>query len=140
MSVDSLRRRILCGSLAFTSITLAGCSAEDGTDSKDESGQPDVQLKNCYSESKDIRVIVTNLDTDNRVHHGTHTVPGGFCSDAGPSYDLEAVWTSAGKYRIEASVAGLDTTSVTVTLTENAVREDTATRTISVDDGEITIS
>ncbi|MFC7080509.1 hypothetical protein ACFQJ6_10660 [Halorussus caseinilyticus] len=134
------RRRVLRAAfVGFASVTLAGCTTDDIDSPEDRPGRPDIQLKNCYADSKEVRVVVTYLETGESVYDETHVVPGDFCSDAGPSYNLEAVWTEPGAYRVRVEVPGIGASEATVDLSEQAVGDDTATRSVYVDDGEIEI-
>lgn len=123
--------------LLSVSVPLAGCSVEPSSDG--DGGQPDIVIKNCHSESETLQVTVTRVETDETVHDESHTVPGDYCSDMGPSYEIGSVWTEPGEYLIGAEGAGLESTEATVSLSEHAVTNDTATREIHVDDGAITI-
>lgn len=133
------RRAILRrAALASVLVPLAGCSTELYS-SEDGTGQPDIVLKNCHSEPKTVQVTVTHVETGETVYDETHTVPEDYCSDVGPSYELETVWTDPGEYVIRAEAEEMEPAEATVLLSEHAVTNDTATREIHIDDGEIRI-
>lgn len=133
------RRRILRSLGSIVGITwVAGCTVETRAPAGN-SQQPDLVLKNCHSESKAIQITVTYVANDEIVHDETHTVPENYCSDMGPGKNISDVWTQPGEYRIDAEVQGMAPVEETVTLSEGEVKNDTGTRVISVDDGEIQI-
>lgn len=138
MVPDRSRRRFLCVASLGMAAALAGCTS-DVYVPEDLPGGPDLALKNCHAEAVDVHVIVTFVESGETVHDATHTIPGDFCSDVGPSYYVEEVWVDPGEYRIRAEVPGMGAAEATTTLSEVDVREDTGTRSIHVDDGEVDI-
>lgn len=84
-------------------------------------------------------MTVTYVKTGETVLDATHTVPADYCSDMGPSYYIEEVWVDPGEYRIRAEVDRMNPVEQIVTLSETAVKEDTGTRSIIIDDGEVDI-
>ena len=138
MHPDPTRRRFLRAAAVVCVPLLSGC-ASDVHWPEDVPGQPDLVLKNCHSEAVELRVSVRHVETDETVHDESHSVPGDFCSDMGPSYHIEQVWTSPGEYAVRAAGDGVESAEGTVTLSELEVDEDTGTRSIHVSHGEITI-
>lgn len=135
-------RRSFCAAIAVPSVavSLAGCSSNDVHVPSDQPGQPDIQLKNCRSESVTVQVTVTYVETGETVYDDSHSVPGDYCSDMGPSYYLEEVWTDPGEYRIRAEASGVGSDEATVELSKSAVEDDSATRSVRIDSGVTVIT
>ena len=134
MAVDLSRRDIL-RRLGILPLSLgAGCTIE-----YEDTGQPDIRLKNCDEQSKQVHLNVRYEKTGAAVHDKEHTVPTDYCSDIGPSYDIEDVWKRGGQYTIKTKVSGFDPVSQTVTIEDWAIEDDTETRTIHIYNNEVDI-
>ena len=130
-----LSRRDILRQFGILSLSLgAGCTIE-----YEDPEQLDVRIKNCDEQSKQVHVNVKYEKTGARVHDKEHTVPTDYCSDIGPSYDIEDVWKRGGQYTIKAKVSGFDPVSKTVTLEDWEIEDDSETHTIHIYNHEIDI-
>lgn len=132
-SIFSRRGFLRRSALVSIPVAVAGCTVEY------ESGQADIYVKNCYSEPKEIELAVTCRKNDRTVYDEANEIPADYCSDMGNSYGGEEVWERSGEYTIRAEVAGMTPVERTVLLSASEEKSDDDSRTIYIDDGEITI-
>lgn len=139
-NVPSVTRRQLLGSATVTvAAPLAGC-ADTGPADAGSDGTPDLLLRNCLQDAKDVEVTVTRVETGETVHEGTHSTPTDSCSDVGGPVEVDSVFERPGDYEIRATTSRLEPATATVTLTEAAVDDDSDTREILLDEDGITVA